>query len=294
MLKSMTGYGRGEAENLNQKCTLELRSLNHRFLELVLNLPKSLWPLEDRFRKLIKNRLARGRVEMQLSLENKAQAAVSLKLDDALVAEARATLLALREALGTPEPVGLDHLLHFADLIVAKERPTLELEDTWQLVSQALEQALDQLEAMRRKEGAALETDLREQLALIQAQVQIIAAQAEALPAVWQKKMHERLEGLLQDTTALDSQRLAQEVALLAERRDIKEELTRLESHVTQNDLTLKSQGPAGRKLEFLLQEMFREINTIGVKGADLEIVQAVLAVKSALERLREQVQNIE
>jgi uncharacterized protein (TIGR00255 family) len=293
MIKSMTGYGRGEAEARGQKWTVELRSLNHRFLELSLNLPKRLWPLEDRFRKLIKGRIARGRVDMQLTWESPEERSLTLRLEPGLVAEARAILQELLAVGDIQEPLRLEHFLHFSELIVTKERETLDLEGTWEVVSQALEAALAVLEQMRAKEGQALAAEMAAHLDTIRQEYGRIAAQAALLPQLWQERLSARLTELLPPGT-LDESRLAQEVALLAERRDLSEELARLESHLNQFQQTLAGQGPVGRKLEFLLQEMLREVNTIGAKAGDLLISQAVLEIKGALERLREQVQNIE
>jgi uncharacterized protein (TIGR00255 family) len=292
----MTAYGRGEVETPDQKWVVELRSLNHRFLELVLNLPRRLWPLEDRFRKLIKSRVARGRVEMQLSWEFLGESPLTLRLDEALVAGVQTVLERLRLASGTPESLKLEHYLHFSDLIVLKEQANqdLEMEATWEIVSRALNQALDLLEEMRRTEGQVLGADLAGHLADIRRELSHIADQAPLLPQLWREKVVNRLAELFPEGSPADETRLAQEVALMAERRDVAEELARLESHLSQFQQTLESQGPVGRKQEFLLQEMLRETNTIGAKGGDLAITQAVLAIKGSLERLREQVQNIE
>jgi uncharacterized protein (TIGR00255 family) len=292
----MTAYGRGEVETSSQKWVVELKSLNHRFLELSLNLPRRLWALEDRFRKLIKSRVARGRIDMQLSWESLAEKALTLKLDKGLVAGVRTVLEQLRLAGGTPESLKLEHFLHFSDLIVTKEQANqeLEVEETWDTVSQAVSQALDLLEEMRRTEGAALAADLAGHLADIRREVGHIAAQAPLLPQLWRERVATRLAELFPEGSPVDEARLAQEVALMAERRDLTEELARLDSHLAQFQQTLMSQEPVGRKQEFLLQEMLRETNTIGSKANDLTISQAVLEIKGSLERLREQVQNIE
>jgi uncharacterized protein (TIGR00255 family) len=292
----MTAYGRGEVETPKLKYVVELRSVNHRFLELSLNLPRRLWALEDRFRKLIKSRVARGRVDMQLSWETLEEKSLALRLDKTLVADVREVLEQLRLAGSTPESLKLEHFLHFSDLIVAKEQVNqdLEMEETWETVSQAVNQALDLLEEMRAAEGAALAADLAGHLADIRREVSLIVAQAPRLPELWREKVANRLAELFPEGSPVDETRLAQEVAFMAERRDVAEELARLDSHLTQFQQTLESQGQVGRKQEFLLQEMLREVNTIGSKGSDLAISQAVLEIKGSLERLREQVQNIE
>ncbi len=292
----MTAYGRGEVETATQKWVVELRSLNHRFLELSLNLPKRLWALEDRFRKLMKSRVARGRVEMQLSWQSLAEKPPTLKLDEDVVGEVKTVLEGIRRAGNTPESLKLEHFLHFSDLIVVKEQANqdLEIEETWEVVSQAVTLALDLLEEMRLTEGAALAADLAGHLAEIRRQVDLIAEQAPLLPQLWRERVTARLAELFPEGAPVDETRLAQEVALMAERRDLAEELARLDSHLTQFQQTLESQAPVGRKQEFLLQEMLREANTIGSKANDLAISQAVLEIKGSLERLREQVQNIE
>ena len=294
MIKSMTAYGRGEVEALGQKWVVELRSLNHRFLEMSLNLPKRLWAMEDQVRKLIKSRINRGRVEMQLTWESLGEKSLTLRLDQNLVREVQSVLADLQAAGEVQEPLRLDHFLRFADLLVTKEGEIQELEESWEAVSQAISQALEILDAMRRTEGAALAADLAANMEALRRESARIAEQAVRLPELWREKISTRLAEVLQEAGPLDESRLAQEVALMAERRDLSEELTRLESHVSQFQQALESQGAVGRKMEFLLQEMLREVNTIGSKAGDLLISQAVLEIKGTLERLREQVQNIE
>lgn len=290
----MTGYGRGEVEEGGLRWTVELKSVNHRFLEVSLNLPRHLWALEDQVRKLIKSRLARGRVDVQLTWEGRAERPVTVRLDSSMAAEIRELLTELGKTLPEPQTLRLEHLLHFADLIVAKERQAQDVEEVGEVISRALAQALDGLEVMRGNEGAALAEEIWGHLNLVRQELNRIQAQAQLLPGLWLERLKARLEELQAEVPPVDEGRLAQEVALLAERRDIREELARLESHVAQFQEALASPGPAGRKLEFLLQEMLRETNTIGNKAGDLDIGQAVLAIKGLLERLREQVQNVE
>ena len=294
MIKSMTAFGRGEVETEGQKWVVELRTLNHRFLELSLNLPKRLWSLEDRVRKLIRSHISRGRVEMQLLWESLGDRGLTLRLDQGLLDEARLILQSLMRAADVQEPLRLEHFLRFADVIVARERESQDLEEIWELVSQVVSQALEALEAMRLKEGAALAADLGEHLETVRRELARLQAQAPLLPQLWREKVAARLAELFPEGAPLDETRLAQEVAFLADRRDVAEELARLGSHVDQFADTLTGDGPVGRKQEFLLQEMLREANTIASKAQDLVIIQAVLEIKGALERLREQVQNVE
>jgi len=235
-------------------------------------------------------------VDMQISWEFFGDQSLTLRLDEGLVASVRTVLEQLRLSGNTPESLRLEHYLHFSDLIVAKEQANqdLEVEEVWETVSQAVNQALDLLEEMRVTEGAALAADLAGHMAAIRWELSQIAIQAPRLPELWRERVTTRLAELFPEGTPVDETRLAQEVALMAERRDVAEELARLESHLSQFQQTLVGQGPVGRKQEFLLQEMLREANTIGSKGGDLGISQAVLEIKGSLERLREQVQNIE
>ncbi len=293
MIKSMTAYGRGEAEGPSQKWVVEFRSLNHRFLELSLNLPKRLWGLEDRLRKLIKGRIPRGRVELQLSWESTGEKALTLKMDRALARQTAAMLQEVRAAGDLKEPLHLEDLLHFSDLFLIKETRELALEETWETVERAVSGALEDLDRMRLSEGQALAADLAKSLGAIGGELERIRGQAPLLPRLWREKLSARLAEL-EGETGVDEARLAQEVVLMAERRDLSEELARLSSHLAQFEETLAAWGPVGRKQEFLVQEMLREANTIGSKAGDLLVSQAVLEIKGYLERLREQVQNIE
>jgi uncharacterized protein (TIGR00255 family) len=296
MPQSMTAYGRGEAAAGDLKWVVELRSVNHRFLELALNLPRRLWALEDRCRRMLKARLQRGRVDMQLAREAVGEGAATLRLDQARFKEVMGLLVDLRQAGDDPQPIRLEHFFPFLDTLVTKERDLADSdpEAAWEPLSQALGQALEALEAMRRTEGAALATDMAAHIQVIRQQAGHIAAMSQTLPQLWRERVTARLAEIFPDGPPVDETRLAQEVAFLAERRDIAEELARLDSHLDQFGQTLESPEPAGRKLEFLVQEILREANTIGSKAQDLAISQAVLEIKGALERLREQVQNIE
>jgi uncharacterized protein (TIGR00255 family) len=293
MIRSMTAYGRGEAEGTSQKWVVEFRSLNHRFLELSLNLPKRLWGLEDRLRKLIKGRIPRGRVELQLTWESTGEKALTLKVDQALARQTAAMLEEVRAAGDLKEPLHLEDLLHFSDLFLIKETQELALEETWETVERAVSGALEDLDQMRLTEGQALAADLAKSLGAIGGELERIRGRAPLLPQLWREKLSARLAELGGET-GVDEARLAQEVILMAERRDLSEELARLESHLAQFEETLAARGPVGRKQEFLVQEMLREANTIGSKAGDLLVTQAVLEIKGYLERLREQVQNIE
>ncbi|MGQ9919967.1 MAG: YicC/YloC family endoribonuclease [Desulfobacca sp.] len=293
-MKSMTAFGRGEAEEGGCRVAVEVRTLNHRFLDLHLRLPRALLALEDRLRQLISSRIARGRVELSVSLTYTGRSPRSLVADVHLLQEAAALLNELQETFALPEPWGWEQLLRFPEVITVQEASANDLEALWSVLSAASRQALEVVEAMRRREGDYLRGELLTHLQRVAAQVEAIAEQAATVPEIYREKLQTRLAQLLPATAPLDPQRLAQEVAILADRADITEELARLRSHLEQFQQAMAVAGPSGRKLDFLLQEMNREINTIGSKAIDADISQAVIAVKTDLERLREQVQNIE
>mgnify|MGYP005838370035 CR=1 FL=1 len=293
-MKSMTAFGRGEAEGSGCRLTVELRSLNHRFLDLHLRLPRSLLGLEDGLRKLIAKRIARGRVELTVSLSYIGQSPRSLVADAHLLQEAAALLTDLQETFSLPEPWSWNQLLSFPEIITIQETPQRDEEALWPVLANACQLALDVADEMRRREGDYLRSELLTLLQRVADRVDAIAPLAAAVPQTYRDRLQNRLAQLLTEASPVDPQRLAQEVAILADRADITEELARLRSHIEQFQQAMVSEGPSGRKLDFLLQEMNREINTIGSKAVDVEISQTVIAVKTDLERLREQVQNIE
>jgi len=294
MINSMTAFGRGQAENLKKRIVVEIRTLNHRFLDLHFRLPRRLQGLEDRLRQLLKSRIARGRVELNLEVTPLGESNRTLVLDRALLREAQEILDELRNCSQVHEDLRLEHFLRFPELVTVQEPITEDEESTWKVLSQALDQALTTVEAMRRAEGHNLATDLQQRLDVINRHLAAISAQAPEVPRLYRERLEARLTQMLPEPALIDDNRLLQEVALLADRSDITEELTRLTSHLEQFRWTLASSGAVGRKLDFLLQEMNREINTIGSKANDLKISQAGVEIKNELERLREQVQNIE
>jgi uncharacterized protein (TIGR00255 family) len=293
-MKSMTAFGRGEAEGSGCKMSVEFRTLNHRFLDLHLRMPRSLMGLEERLRKLISTHIARGRVELSISLAYTGQSPRSLVADQALLKDAAAILTSIQEVWSLPEPWGWDQLLGFPEVVSLQETSPADDEALWSVLGSASQQALSVVDGMRCREGEYLRTELLGLLQRVAGHVDLIEQRAGTVPQSYRDKLTARLAQLLPETNAVDPQRLAQEVAVLADRADIAEELTRLRSHLEQFHLTLEARKPVGRKLDFVIQELNREINTIGSKATDVGISQAVIEIKSELERLREQVQNLE
>lgn len=288
----MTGFGRGESTGGGRAFTVEVQSVNHRFLEVRCRLPKRLGGLEPRIQQAIQQRFARGHFEAVVLDKDLDGRSRTLKVDVPLALQYVDALRTLQQTLGLPGEVTLEMLTGQRDLMAVEESPE-SLEESWEAVQPALTGALDALAEMRRREGAALVEALEKHLDEVEATLAGIVERAPDLTRAQRDRLRERVADLL-DGRQLDPGRLEQEVALLAERGDVAEECDRLQSHLAQFRTTLKQSGPQGRRLDFLLQEMNREANTIGSKANDVEIAHAVIVMKDEIERLREQVQNVE
>lgn len=288
----MTGFGRGESSIGGRRFTIELRAVNHRYLDLRVRLPAELSEQLPAAEALAKARLGRGRVEITGRLAGGgAGAPPSLDAERARVAFA--ALVSLRDELAPEEPVPLSLLGSVPDLF--ESAAPIDAEEGARVVRETVRAACDDLDAMRVREGSALLVDFDARLATIREQVQAIGSRGDALVAAHRERLRERIEKLLESTAAnLDPGRLEQEVAILADRSDVTEELTRLESHFDQFTALAGAEEPqVGRKLDFLVQEMNREVNTIGSKSADAELAHTVVSLKAEIERIREQIQNV-
>lgn len=292
MLKSMTGYGRGEAEACDRKFTVELKSVNHRFSEVVVRMPRVMSALEDSIRRIIQQRIGRGRVDGFISMEETEQKGKRVKVDKELALAYHNAMKDLQQWLPLKGEIELRDMINLPNLMEVEE-PEEDIQQWWPGIEKALNQALDQLIQMRAVEGAKLAADIKKRLANIQDLSRKIHQRAPLVVEDYRERLKQRIaEWQLQGV--VEENRLAAEVAIFAERSNITEEIVRLNSHLEQMDICLQSTDPVGRKLDFILQEMNREINTIGSKANDLEIGNAVISVKSELEKIREQVQNIE
>ena len=294
MIRSMTGYGRAEVAGVRLSLSVECKSLNHRHLEIALRLPRALSALELDARRVIQGAVQRGRVEVSVSLatlEGAPSADLAINM-----AQARAYIDMARRA-GDELKLGgiptLQWMLEQPGVISREEQVPLSPEEGWPLLHDGLAKALAELRARRDSEGAALDKELRALLAAMGEHVGVMAARGPAAAERKQQRLRERIQALL-GATPLDEGRLAAEVAMWAEKSDITEELARLRAHVDEFARLLDEGGAVGRTLDFLIQEMNREVNTVGSKADDLELSQAAIAAKSTLEKLREQAQNIE
>jgi uncharacterized protein (TIGR00255 family) len=288
----MTGFGQGEATSERYAVRVELRSVNHRYLDLFLRVPKQYSQLEEVLRRAIGERIARGRVEAAVTVEEFAQKERNVQLNAPLLLGYLRALGAIQEVLGSDEEVTLSQVLTLPGILEVEE-PECDWEELQGVLLEAAGQALTDLEQMRAAEGARLCRDLEEKITRIAELQRQVAEIAPQVVVDYRERLRERLRELLQGTT-LTEERFLAEVALFADRCSIDEELVRLASHTQQLKDLLHSTEPVGRKLDFLIQEMNREVNTIGAKGSSAHIAGLVVELKSELEKVREQVQNIE
>jgi uncharacterized protein (TIGR00255 family) len=296
MIRSMTGFGRAEVRGDALVVTVEARSVNHRHLDVVLRLPRGLSPLELEARRVVTSRLERGRIDVSVQVAAVNGSTQRVVADATLAREyvARARALGAELAdLGVTGAVTLEWLLQRPGVVHVEEAESTEAAVPWSALEQALARAMDELVERRAAEGERLAQELRGLRAELATIVETMAARAPAGVARREERLRERLRGLL-GAAGLDESRILTEAAVWADKADIAEELTRLRAHLAELALVLDKGGPVGRTLDFLLQELGREVNTVASKADDLELSQAALAGKGMLEKMREQVQNLE
>lgn len=288
----MTGYGRGESAQAGFKITVEVSSVNRKQSEIAVNLPRELEVLEAQIRDAVNERVARGRVTVRVSIHATTTSG-KLRIDTALAKTHSKELKKLAKSLNIPDAISLDLLLRIPGVLQASEELP-GADQIWSAVSKALIEALDTLVSMREKEGKHLAKDLQNRIAIMRAAVSRVQKQAPQVAERYRQQLIERIKTAGLEVPGLEDERLVKEVFYFADRIDITEELTRLQSHFNQFDDNVKKADPIGRTLDFLAQEMNREINTLGAKANDSIISREVVTLKSELERFREQVQNVE
>jgi uncharacterized protein (TIGR00255 family) len=291
MIRSMTGFGAGRGGAAGETVEAEVRSVNHKFCEVKARIPREMAPLETDLLRLVKVRLAGGGVEFTLR-RTAERATLSPRVDVELAAEYARAFEEVRERLGLSGQVSLSEVLSAAGVVTLEER-AVDLDSARSAAAEALSGALDALLSMREREGAALARDLEMRLVVVEGLASRLAGLSPRSVEDYRARLHERVAELSRGL-APDPVRLATEVALFADRTDVTEELTRLSSHVAQMRGLLASADPAGRKMDFLVQEMHREANTVGSKSQSAEAASAVVSLKAEVERMREQVQNVE
>jgi len=293
VITSMTGYGRAEAVRDGLHVSAEVRSVNSRHFEAVCRLPRSLNHRENDVKELVRAEVARGKVSVTLTLKRESEGGVPLTVNTGAARSYYKLLNQLRKAVRLRQPVKLEHLLQFSDVLeVVNGEQTDEAE--WNCVQDAVRGAVKDMNAMRSNEGAELAKDLRNRVQRMTETLGHVETISAARVPEEREKLRERIGQLLTDPAAIDQNRIELEVALLADKLDITEECVRYRSHIKFFLAAVDSPEPAGRKLNFLVQEMNREANTIGSKSADAEIAHLVVRLKEELEKVREQLQNVE
>ncbi len=292
MIRSMTGYGSAEVERDGQRLTAEIRSVNHRYCEVSVRAPRLVSAFEDQIRVLVQERYSRGKFNLSITWSGAGDTGEVLKLNEVVADRYVGLLQQLRDRYQLDSAISVQTLASLPDLF-AWEHTALSDEQTWELLKLVISRACDNMEAMKAREGEALARDFEQRLVLLRGQLDLIATRAPLRPAEAKQRLMARLQPLLDDVE-MDPIRLAQEMALMADRLDCTEECVRLAAHIDQYRALMGGAELAGRKLNFLLQEMNRESNTIGSKSNDVEMTRAVIVIKEEIERLREQVQNVE
>ena len=292
MIHSMTGFGRAEGLVMDREVAVEIKTVNNRFKDVIVRLPKQLAAIEDGVRKVVGNRLNRGRVEVWVQVGSASTEAGALTLDLALARHVHGLLRELKKELDLSAEIAIPDLLNFKDIITVKEE-ALDVEAFQTGLTPIINEALDKLIAMRQTEGQALAADIQDRLTAMTGYAAEIGARRDLVIEEAKTKLEAKIKALVEDVE-IDQVRLAQEVAYIVDRSDITEEIVRLGSHFDQVEGVMNGRGAVGRRLEFLLQEMNREVNTIGSKSSDVTITNRVVDLKTELEKLREQVLNIE
>jgi len=293
MIRSMTGYGRGEYTSGGKTAIVELRSVNSRYLELVSRVPRSLSLRENEMKELVRSRIIRGKITLNTTVQGDADSGVAVRVNKEAVKAYQKLLNDVRKAARIKEPVKLSHLLSFSEIF---ENDAKEEDDTtlWTVFEKALLLAIEQLQTMRANEGREIAKDMVSRIKGIEIRLKEVETLAKQKVPEERTRLQERIEALVTDKKIIDMQRLELEIALLADKLDVTEECVRFRSHNKFFLEALEREDGAGRKLNFLVQEMNREANTIGSKTNDAAIAHHVVAIKDEMEKIREQLQNFE
>jgi uncharacterized protein (TIGR00255 family) len=292
MIRSMTGYGVGQKVTSLGRVAAEARSNNHRYLDVNVKLPKRLSPFETRIKEMVKGQFSRGRFDISIEMDSPGKDQLKLEPNIEVARMYVQALETLKSNLDLRGEVTLDMVSRTKDVITAKEEEG-DLDPLWDELSGVLRSCLEALETMRKREGENLARDLRGRLMRIAHHIAEVKSRSPSVVEAYRKRLSERLAEMTEGLE-IDRWRLHQEVAYLAERCDITEEVVRIDSHLGQFGHMLDSDEPLGRKMDFLLQEIHREVNTMSAKANDVVISQKVVEIKAELERMREQIQNVE
>lgn len=292
MIRSMTGFGRADISGTSYRVACEVKGVNHRFFDLYLRLSRKYAVLEDKIRDKVKQYIARGRIEMSLNIERIEKSEHHLKVDKDLAIAYYRYLIELAEYLSISPDFNVIDIFRLPEVFSLEDEKE-DIEQLWDTVSTAVEEAINGLLKMREKEGQNLRKDILARNEQVRKMVAALEERSAAIPGEYADKLRKRLADLVPELT-LDETRIGQEIAIFADKANITEEIVRLRSHIQQLTGLFDVGGAVGRKGDFLVQEMFREINTIGSKANDVTVSKLVVEVKAELEKMREQLQNIE
>ena len=291
----MTGFGRGTGNDGKLAVTIEMRAVNQRFLELNIRLPHAYLALEDRLRQEIKAVLKRGKVDVFVTVQDLDPQAPEVQVDMAAIGAVKQALEGVNDRFFAGKPVMLNDITALTKDWFVQTPPAIDADASWPPFQEAMQAALTAMVSMREREGANIQRDLWQRADKLSRLIEAIASRKEEIVAAYQKRLEKKILSLLDTIKEVpDEDRLLQEVAMYSDKVDFTEEVVRFRSHISQLHTMLKEDGELGRKLDFLIQEMNRETNTIGSKAGDLAVTEDVLQLKNEIEKIREQVQNIE
>lgn len=292
MIKSMTGFGRAMFDDEKRSFLVEMRAVNHRYLDMNIRMPKSLMTLEDRVRKLISKYISRGKIDVFITYKNYAREDTAVKSNGNLARGYMDILRGLGEEFSLKDDISVSLLARFPDVVFTEEKEE-NIDEIWSLLEKAVEGASRNMLEMKTVEGESLKSDMLSKAKEIVSMVESVREKDRMVIPLYKERLEKRIGELL-DTVPVDESRLALEIALYTDKSSIDEEITRLLSHMEQLEKFLDEKEPVGRKLDFLAQEMNREANTMASKSVDIEITNLVLLIKNEIEKIREQMQNIE
>ncbi len=292
MIKSMTGFGRGESRGDGKEFQVEIKTVNHRYSDLFIKMPRQISYLEEKVRSTISKELSRGKIDVFISFEDYSEDSKVVLIDEALSKAYISSVEILKNKYGLKDDISVSLIARFPDVLKV-EKAEQDENALWQLLKIAVDNAIASLISMRKIEGEGLKKDILEKILYIEKILKDITDRAPEVVKEYKQKLENRIKELIEQQT-IDENRIAMEVAIFADRCSIDEEILRMGSHLSQLREALELEIPVGRKLDFLIQEMNREINTIGSKANDLSITKNVVDIKSEIEKIREQVQNIE
>lgn len=292
MIRSMTGYGRCQEIISGRDITVEIRSVNHRYFEFSSRIPRAYGYLDEKLKSYVQSSVSRGKVEVGVTILNLEGTGTSVQINHELAAAYLGALRSMGEELGLRDDVGITSLSRFGDIFTVT-KTTEDEELIWNCVKQVTDKALAAFVEMRQREGERLKEDLLNRLVSIEQNVALVEEQSPKTVEAYRNRLYTKLSEVL-GNTSIDEQRILTEAAIFAEKIAVAEETVRLSSHIKQFREILASEEPVGRKLDFLVQEFNREANTIGSKAQDVAVARIVVDLKSDIEKIREQIQNIE